>query len=69
LYNAEHDNYSDKEKLALNIFEDFEKQESWQSYTTLLFADLTKVEQANEIKEKKRVDAGPVSNINASIKK
>ena len=33
------ENYSDKDKLALNIFEDFEKQESWQSYTTLLFAD------------------------------
>ncbi len=33
--------YSDKEKLKANIFEDFEKQESWQSYTTLLFADIT----------------------------
>jgi len=32
--------YSDKEKLKKNIFEDFEKQESWQSYTTLLFADI-----------------------------
>ena len=32
--------YSDKEKLKQNIFEDFEKQESWQSYTTLLFADI-----------------------------
>ena len=32
------------ENLALNIFEDFEKQESWQSYTTLLFADLSKIE-------------------------
>jgi len=27
--------------LAANIFEDFEKQESWQSYTTLLFADIS----------------------------
>jgi len=38
------ENYSEKDKLARNIFEDFEKQESWQSYTTLLFADLSKIE-------------------------
>lgn len=38
------ENYSEGNKLAMNIFEDFEKQESWQSYTTLLFADLSKVE-------------------------
>jgi len=36
------ENYSDKSKLAMNVFEDFEKQESWQAYTTLLFADLAK---------------------------
>ena len=41
---VEGENYSEKDKLALNIFEDFEKQESWQSYTTLLFADLSKIE-------------------------
>ena len=40
----EGENYSEKNKLALNIFEDFEKQESWQSYTTLLFADLSKID-------------------------
>jgi hypothetical protein len=34
------ENYTDKDKLKVNIFEDFEKQESWQSYTTLLFADI-----------------------------
>ena len=28
-----------KDQLAANIVEDIEKQESWQSYTTLLFAD------------------------------
>jgi len=37
--------YSDKEKLKRNIFEDFEKQESWQSYTTLLFADISTLDQ------------------------
>jgi len=42
--NPEGENYSEKNKLALNIFEDFEKQESWQSYTTLLFADLSKID-------------------------
>ena len=40
------ENYSEQGKLALNIYDDFEKQESWQSYTTLLFADL-----GNETKE------------------
>lgn len=34
------ENYREKDKLKANIFEDFEKQESWQSYTTLLFADI-----------------------------
>lgn len=32
--------YLNKDKLRDNIFKDFEKQESWQSYTTLLFAEL-----------------------------
>lgn len=30
----------DKGMLAANIIEDFSKQDSWQSYTTLLFADV-----------------------------
>jgi len=32
--------YSNPNKLKDNIFADFEKQESWQSYTTLLFTDI-----------------------------
>jgi len=32
--------YMDKENLKRNIIQDFEKQESWQSYSTLLFADI-----------------------------
>ena len=31
--------FNDSEKLAKNIFDDFGKQDSWQSYTTLLVAD------------------------------
>jgi len=32
--------YTDKENLKRNIIQDFEKQESWQSYYTLLFSDI-----------------------------
>ena len=32
--------YYDKQKLSDNVFEDFEKQTSWQSYTTLLITDI-----------------------------
>jgi len=49
--------YTEKDKLALNIFEDFEKQESWQSYTTLLFADLSKIE-ADKKKDDERYLGG-----------
>lgn len=35
----EYEKINDKTKLASSIIEDIEKQESWQSYTTLLFAD------------------------------
>jgi len=51
------ENYFDKGKLALNIFEDFEKQECWQSYTTLLFADLSNGEsnaRIENLQEKQR---------------
>lgn len=34
--------------LAASIFEDIEKQQSWQSYTTLLFAD-TVVNREKEV--------------------
>jgi hypothetical protein len=34
------ENYNDKAKLSVNVFEDFEKQTSWQSYTTLLITDI-----------------------------
>jgi deoxyhypusine synthase len=45
----EKENYYDKEKLSVNVFDDFEKQTSWQSFTTLLITDI-----ANEgIAEKK----------------
>jgi len=37
-----HENYSDIKKLCANVYEDFEKQECWQSYTMLLFSDLGK---------------------------
>ena len=50
--------------MALNIFEDFEKQESWQSYTTLLFADLTKNPEEN-----KKVDPNKKLGKTATIKK
>lgn len=32
--------FSNQNNIAKNIFEDIEKQEAWQTYTTLLFADL-----------------------------
>lgn len=35
----EKERFADNKKLALNIFDDFGKQEAWQSYTTLLFAE------------------------------
>jgi len=44
------EHYNDSNKLQKNIFEDFEKQESWQSYTTLLFADLSKKEDIEKEK-------------------
>jgi hypothetical protein len=34
------ENYNDKSKLSQNVFDDFEKQTSWQSYTTLLITDI-----------------------------
>jgi hypothetical protein len=34
------ENYNDINKLSARVFEDFEKQTSWQSYTTLLIADI-----------------------------
>jgi len=43
------ENYVDKNKLVQNIFDDFEKQECWQSYTTLLFADLSNGESNTRI--------------------
>ncbi len=42
------ENYTDQDKLKKNIFQDFEKQESWQSYTTLLFADIKPNSETNE---------------------
>lgn len=50
--------YSDKDKLKLNIFNDFEKQESWQSYTTLLFADIN---TKNDIKTFTKNNGGKTS--------
>ncbi len=40
------ENYHDKKKLAASVFEDFEKQTSWQSYTTLLITDIMGDKQA-----------------------
>ena len=34
------ENYYDPNKLSLNVFDDFEKQTSWQSYTTSLITDI-----------------------------
>jgi hypothetical protein len=34
------ENYNDVNKLSANVFDDFEKQTSWQSYTTLLITDI-----------------------------
>ena len=42
------ENYQDKGKLSLNVFEDFEKQTSWQAYTTLL---ITHVDNMNDKKD------------------
>lgn len=42
LLNIESENYKDNNKLAMDVFEDFERQESWLSYSTLLFADVNK---------------------------
>lgn len=54
--NIEKEVLDDKDKIARNIFDDIEKQEAWQSYTTLLFANLKSDQQYsfhNEIKENK----------------
>lgn len=45
----EEENYYDKQKLTLNVFEDFEKQTSWQSYTTLLITDIDVINDKKEI--------------------
>lgn len=39
-FNLELENYNDKNKLSANVFEDFEKQTAWQSFTTLLITDI-----------------------------
>jgi len=33
--------YSDPKKLRSNIYKDFKDQDSWQCYSTLLFADVS----------------------------
>ena len=43
------ENYYDKSKLSLNVFEDFEKQTSWQSYTTLLITDISHLEKDKDL--------------------
>jgi hypothetical protein len=43
------ENYNDAEKLSRKVFEDFEKQTSWQSYTTLLITDIVNDGQANNL--------------------
>ena len=44
-------NYNDINKLSERVFEDFEEQTSWQSYTTLLIADIK--DEKKDKKEKK----------------
>jgi len=44
--------YSDPQKLRSNIFRDFENQDSWQSYTTLLFADVNTADLITKAKTK-----------------
>jgi hypothetical protein len=34
------ENYNNANKLSMSVFDDFEKQTSWQSYTTLLVTDV-----------------------------
>lgn len=41
------ENYNDKAKLSANVFEDFENQTAWQSFTTLLITDIV----GNEVDE------------------
>jgi hypothetical protein len=36
----EMENYNNANKLSMSVFDDFEKQTSWQSYTTLLVTDV-----------------------------
>jgi hypothetical protein len=48
------ENYQDKTKLSLNVFEDFEKQTSWQSYTTLLITDIKNVADKKELLASKK---------------
>jgi len=42
------ENYNDKKKLSLNVFDDFEKQTSWQSYTTLLITDIDNLNEGKK---------------------
>jgi len=48
-----HEKFTDSQKLAMNIFDDFGKQDSWQSYTTLLVADAEVNKDKKEKLEKK----------------
>jgi len=57
------ENYADINKLSARVFEDFEKQTSWQSYTTLLIADIKdekkdklRQERMDKLKEKPKED-------------
>ena len=41
----EKENYNDKQKILKSVYNDFEIQNSWQTYTSLLFDKLSLAEQ------------------------
>jgi len=55
---------NDKKKLSACVFDDFEKQTSWQSYTTLLITDIV-----NDNPNEKREQAGKTGSSFGGVKK
>ena len=41
IFNLEKENFTDVQKMVLSIYDDFETQNSWQTYTSLLFDNLS----------------------------
>lgn len=52
------ENYHDNDKLTMNVFEDFEKQTSWQSFTTLLITDIGNFSEDSKLQAQRKKTIG-----------